>query len=175
MTTVMTPPPDRETFEQEVHRLLSDGDISNIARYLDRDQSAVSKSLNPYCTDRHNPVYEFVRLLWAMDCLHVDLAPAVLTIVHRERDKWLRSGDISDSPARLSGKCGHELAEAFEAEINGLPIDEQINEWTDVLNAVTAKLKSLRNVRQGKARVVDLTVRNLGKELVERHKKAVSR
>lgn len=168
----MTPPPDRETFEKEVHALFKNGDISNIARYLDRDQSLVSKALNPYCIDRHNTVYEFVRLLWAMDCLNDHLAAAVLAIVTRERDNWLRPDEaVNEHPAKLSGRCGHELTEAFEAEMQGLPIDEQISEWTDVLNAVTSKLKSLRKVRQGNHAVVDMTARNIGRDIVASHRR----
>lgn len=148
MTTYL-PLPDREMFEREIHDLFQNGDISHIARYMQRDQAQVSKMLNPYDETRHNPVYEFLRMLWAMDCKRDGLADAVLSIVTREREKWLvGSLDVVEAPAKLTGRIGKEFAQAVEVELSDAPIDEQIKEFTDARNALDDKLESLIHIRR---------------------------
>lgn len=151
-TTVMAthlPLSDREQFEREIHDLFTNGDLTHIARYMHRDQAAVSKAFNPYDETRHNPVFEFLRVLWAMDCHRDGLADAVLTIVTREREKWLADGiDIIHAPGKLTGNVGRQLAEAVEQEIAHADLDTQIKEWGDVRDSADEKISSLLSQRR---------------------------
>lgn len=82
-------PPDRETIEREIHALFTNGDLSDVARLLQKDQSLVSKQFNPYSEEKHSPISQFIFYLWAFDAIRDDLASAVLNIVLRERSVWL--------------------------------------------------------------------------------------
>lgn len=148
--TKIIPPPDRETFEKEVAHLFVNGDLSNIARLLHKDQSLVSKAFNPYTDEKHNPVYQFVVYIWAMDAIREGLAGEVLNLVLRERDKWQRVPKKDISPARLTGRIGKEFSEFLEAEIGGLSYDKQINEVTDVIAAAEEKKAALIALRNKK-------------------------
>ena len=79
------PPPDRETIEREVHSLFTNGDLSDIARLLHKDQSLVSKAFNPYSVEKHNRIYTFILYLWAFDAIRDGLAPEIINIVLRVR------------------------------------------------------------------------------------------
>ena len=142
--TNIIPPPDRETFEREIHDALENGDLSNIARILGKDQSLVSKQFNPYDTDRKNPVYEYLLYLWAADHTTNDLGSFIANLVERERGKWLpETSKAEPSPAALTGDIGSQFAEYVTAEISGMSIDRQIKELQDVEIAVRRKRDAL--------------------------------
>lgn len=144
----MLPLPDHEAFNKEIHELFVNGDLSHIARFLRKDQSAVSRAFNPFDDSRHSPVFELMSYLWAMDCHREGLGDAVLSIVTREREKWLIDGvEIIDSPAKLTADVGHELIEAIAAEIDGAPLDKQIQEWDDVEQKAREKKQSAMRQR----------------------------
>lgn len=141
--TDMTPPPERESFEREIHDLFRNGDISNIARYLHKDQGLVSKAFNPFCEDKNNPIYITLQYLWAMDCIRPELGDKVLCILTREREKWLGEEPARDTPAKLTAHAGTQFVEAVESELSGATWDEQIAEWTDVEVAAQKKKADL--------------------------------
>ena len=139
------PPPERESFEKEIAHLFVNGDLSDIARLLQKDQSLVSKAFNPYTDEKHNPVYQFVLHLWAFDAIRDGLAGEVLNIVLREREKW-----HTHPPCGITAeKVGHELIEAMATEIEGCDADTQAKEWDDVERAARERKNaaiSQRNV-----------------------------
>ena len=146
--TTQHPLPEREVFEREIHDLFENGDLSSIARYLHKDQGQVSKAYNPYDETRHNPVFEFLRHLWAMDCRRDALADVVLSIVNREREKWLTDGvEVIDAPAKLTGRCLRETGEAVECELAHADLDTQIHEFQEARDAYDAKIKALIAMR----------------------------
>lgn len=139
MTAKIIPAPDRESFEKEIAHLFVNGDLSDIARLLQKDQSLVSKSFNPYTVEKHNPVYQFVLHLWAFDAIRDDLAGEVLNIVLREREKWQSVTVKEGCASRLTGNLVKEVGEMIEAEIAGKEYDDQIDEIMDVINAAEKK------------------------------------
>lgn len=143
----LIPAPERETFEREIAHLFVNGDLSDIARLLHKDQSLVSKAFNPFSTEKHNPVYVFVQYLWAMDAIREDLAGEVLNIVLREREKWQHVPVREKSPAKLTGRLVKEVGELIECEIDGLSFEKQIDEVMDVINAAEAKKDNIIALR----------------------------
>ena len=133
------PPPDREATEREVHSLFTNGDLSNLARLLQKDQSLISKAYNPYSTEKNNPVYQFILNLWAMDVVSDSLAGEVLNIVLREREKWLPARASADCPARLTHNIVREFGEFIEAELCDKNFEIQVKEIIDVINAAEKK------------------------------------
>lgn len=151
MPTIMTPLPDRETFEREVHELFTNGDINTLARYLGTAQSTISKQFNPYTDEKHNPIYEFLRILWAMDALRDGLADTVLHIVIREREKWLGEGVVPPaSGPKLTANIAREFSEFLESELSGETFDEQIAECVDIVVAAEKKKAQLIAARNHK-------------------------
>lgn len=144
------PPPERESFEREIAHLFVNGDLSDIARLLHKDQSLVSKAFNPYTDEKHNPVYQFVLYIWAMDAIREGLACEVLNIVLREREKWQRITGPNECPARLTGNIVKEFGEFMEAELDGKPFEKQIDELMDVINAAIEKKSALIEKRNAK-------------------------
>ena len=149
MTLRIIPPPEREQLEREIHDLL-DGDMSEIARLLQIDQSTISRAFNPYNTERNNPIYQFILYLWAFDILRMGLGDEVLTIVCRERAKWLPTKKIATCPSRLTGNVGQQFVEAMESEMEGKSFDVQIKEWMDVEKAAGEKKQSIIDARNEK-------------------------
>lgn len=137
------PAPDREAFEKEIANLFVNGDLSDIARLLQKDQSLVSKAFNPFSTEKHNPVYQFVLHLWAFDAIRDGLAGEVLNIVLREREKWQRVPFQNRCPAKLTGNLVREVGEMVEKELAGKSYDEQIDEVMDVINAAQEKKRAI--------------------------------
>lgn len=146
----LIPPPEREAFEREIAHLFVNGNLSDIARLLQKDQSLVSKAFNPYSTEKHNPVYVFVQYLWAMDAIREDLAGEVLNIVLREREKWQQVPVQDKCPAKLTGRLVKEIGEMIEAEIEGLSFEKQIDEVMDVINAAEEKKDNIIALRNKK-------------------------
>jgi hypothetical protein len=146
MTMKVIPPPERETLEREIHDIV-DGDMSEIARLLQIDQSAISRAFNPYNNDRHNPIYQFILYLWAFDTLRMGLADEILNIVCREREKWLPTRKIAACPSRLTGNVGKQFMEAMEREMAGASHDELIKEWGDVERSAHEKVRSVIDQR----------------------------
>lgn len=142
MTNII-PPPEREEFEREIAFLFRNGDLSDIARLLQKDQSIVSKAFNPYCVEKHNPVYQFVLHIWAMDAIREGLACEVLSIVLREREKWQRIPLKDKCPARLTSTIVKEFGEFIEAEIGDKPYEVQIKEVMDVVRAAEEKKEAI--------------------------------
>lgn len=148
--TKIIPPPDRETIEREIHSLFKNGDLSDIARLLQKDQSLISKEFNPYSDEKHNVIFGAMVRLWAMDAIRPDLAPEIINIVLRERQKWLPARVPAECPARLTGNLMKEVGEMIEAEIAGLDFDKQIKEINDVIRVAKEKEASViaqRNVK----------------------------
>lgn len=144
------PAPERETFEKEIAHLFVNGDLSDIARLLQKDQSLISKAYNPYTDEKHNPVYQFVLHLWAMDAIREGLAGEVLNIVLREREKWQCVPVRPGNPAKLTGNLVRELGEMIEAEIEGKSYEKQVDEVMDVIRAAEEKkndIISKRNIK----------------------------
>lgn len=140
----LTPLPDRETFEREIHDLFRNGDLGTIARYLERGQSIVSKQFNPFTDEKHNIVFEFLKVLWAMDGTREGLADATLCAVIREREKWLGEMVIPiESDARLTKNILTEIGEFVEAELSGETWDEKIAECVDIEVAANKKKAAL--------------------------------
>ena len=135
----LIPPPERESFEREIANLFKNGDLSDLARLLQKDLSIVSRSFSPFTDDKHNPIYQFVLHLWAFDAIREGLAGEVLNIVLREREKWQRPVTTIRSAAKLTGSLVREVGEMIEAEIAGKNYDKQIDEIMDVINAAEEK------------------------------------
>lgn len=139
-TDMTLPPPDKQDIELEVSGLFHNGDIGNVARYVQRDKGLVSKLLSANCEDKNHVVYFFLLFLWAFDTVRRELGDAVIEIVLRERAKWLNeSPQVITSPARMTRQIGEELFEAVEAEMLDKSWDEQIKEWSDVERAAREK------------------------------------
>jgi hypothetical protein len=133
-TNPVLPPPEREAFEREIHGLVSiNGDMSAAARLLQKDQSAMSKAFNPYEDTRKNPVYELLLVLWAFDCIREGVSDEILSVMLREREKWLAGlpSKFADQAA-LTGNVGVQFSEFVEAKLKGKSFDEQIKEIVDV-------------------------------------------
>jgi len=146
---VLIPPPDRFGLEREVRQLLPPKSIKKIAQLTNRDKTLVSVSYNPNREDRHNPVYMFVLNVYALDQIRTDLGDAVLSLVNRERRKWLKTTDCPPvHPAVLTKSIGAEYIEAIEKEMSGSTLDVKIKEYTDLKNAVDKKLDALNAERQ---------------------------
>lgn len=137
--TNITPPPDRETIEREIHSLFKNGDLSDIARLLQKDQSLISKEFNPYSDEKHNVIFQAILRLWAMDAIRPDLAPEVLNIVLREREKWLPVNVRDANPTLLTCDIITQFNEFLEAELSGKGYEVQIKEIQDVINAAEKK------------------------------------
>lgn len=137
------PPPERENIEKEIHHLFTNGDLTDIARLLQKDLSLVSRAFSPFSDEKHNPVYQFMLHLWAFDAIRPDLAGEVLNIVLREREKWLPAHIKRECAAKLTGNISTEFGEFIEAELSGKSFDKQIHEIMDVINAAQAKKESI--------------------------------
>jgi MarR-like DNA-binding transcriptional regulator SgrR of sgrS sRNA len=137
------PPPDRETLEKEIHSLFTNGDLSDIARLLQKDQSLVSKMFNPYSDEKHNPIYTVILCLWAMDAIRTDLAPEMINIMLREREKWLPVDARKLDAAVLTGNIVTEFGEFIECELSGKNYDTQIKEIQDVIRAAEEKMRDI--------------------------------
>lgn len=148
----MQPPPERYTFEREIKTLIpNDGDISDIARYLGINYSTVEKALNPADEDRHNPFYQCVRYLWALDCLRPGLGDSVLQIIRREREKWQAYQiSISENGASLTANIGATFSAYVEAELSGKDADELLKQLSDVELAVQTKKQEILKQRNQK-------------------------
>lgn len=150
--TMLMPPPEREQFEKEIKQLVStDKDISNIARYTQRDQAIVSKMFNPNTDEKHNPIYQFVVFLWAFDCLREGLADEVLNIIVRERQKWKPElPRVYGNGAECTSEICKQFSEFLQVELEGKDYDVQIKEIFDVQRAVSLKIQQIidrRNAR----------------------------
>lgn len=143
MTQHLPLPPEKELIEREIADLFSNGDFTALARLLQREYSAITRAFSTTDETRHNPVFQFLIHLWGFDQLKDGLSDTVLNIILRERAKWQPVTKQAKSSSELSGKVGHELMEAFEAEIGGHDYNEQIAEWMDVENAARAKKESV--------------------------------
>jgi len=154
----MLPPPDKQQLELEVDGFFVNGDKKDVARYVGRDSSTVSRQLSPNCESNNHVVYWFIHCLWAFDMIRRDLGDKVINLVLREREKWLAdSPSMFDHPAELTGNVGTEYTEAIVAEIKNHDVDTQIREWTDVINAATEKRNALigdRAVSFGRGRIL---------------------
>lgn len=148
--TKVIPPPEREAIEREIHALFTNGDLSDIARLLHKDQSLVSKMFNPYSDEKHNPVFTLISFLWAMDAIRDDLAGEVLNIILREREKWLPVEAKYQDAGRLTHNIVQEFGEFIEAELDGKDWSVQVSEIMDVINAADAKKKDILAKRNGK-------------------------
>lgn len=145
---MLLPPPDKHTLEMEVDGFFRNGDKKDVARFVQKDSSTVSRQLSPNCEHNNHVVYWFVQCLWAFDMIRRELGDSVINLVIREREKWLVDEPIiTEHPAKLTGKVGEEFTEAIVAEISGHDADTQIGEWTDVINAATAKRNALIGLR----------------------------
>ena len=133
------PPPEREQFEREIAHLFVNGDLSDIARLLQKDLSLVSRAFSPFSDEKHNPIYQFVLHLWAFDAIREGLAGEVLNIVLREREKWMPARGLTIAPSRLTGDIVKEFGEFMEAELSGKSYDIQIDEIMDVIHAAEKK------------------------------------
>lgn len=144
----MLPPPDKQDLELEVDGFFRNGDKKDVARLVQRDSSTVSRQLSPNCDHNNHVVYWFLLCLWAFDNIRQDLGDAVINLVLRERAKWLNEAPSAiEHPAKLTSKVGQELVEAIEAEMSGHALDDQIQEWTDVVTAAAKKQQDLINKR----------------------------
>ena len=141
--TMIVPPPEREALEKEIASLFTTGDLSDVARLLQKDLSQVSRAFNPFETERHNPVYQLILHLWAFDALRDGLAGEVLNIVLREREKWLPASRSGQSPATLTGNIVEQFKEFMECELNGDDHNAQINEICDVIRAAEDKKRDI--------------------------------
>jgi hypothetical protein len=151
----MLPPPDRYDFEREIKsHLPNDGDISGIARLLGKDRGLVSKQFNPNDSDRINPIYLGMWYLWAIDCLRSGPGDAIAMMACREREKWL--GDIEVPilhPAHLTAEIGVQFSQFLEAELSGKDDDDQLQELTDIEEALRQKKDEiLSRFRRNQAR-----------------------
>lgn len=140
MTRILTdenmnilPPPDKQEIELEVAGHFHNGDIGNVARYVQRDKGIVSKQLSANCDDKNNVIYYFLLFLWAFDCIRRELGDNIIEIVLRERAKWLNeSPQIRQSPAKMTRAVGDELFEAIEADMADKAWNIRVKEWGDV-------------------------------------------
>jgi len=165
MSRKMTPPPEREVIEREVAELFRNGDLTDIARFLQKDFSSISREFNPAEDTRNNRVFQIIIGLWAFDNIREELGDDILAIIVREREKWLPSfSKLQISPARLTGRVGKEFCEAVEAEIAALPFEKQIAEWSDVERAAREKKQAVIDERNAKYFGVD--VRSIAKDAV---------
>ncbi len=138
----MLPPPDKQEIELEVASHFRNGDIGNIARYVQRDKGIVSKQLSANCEDKNNVIYYFLLFLWAFDCIRRDLGDSILAIITRERAKWLDDAPaIVESHAALTADVGIQFSEFIEAKIAGKSWDAQIKECVDI-EVAAGKLKA---------------------------------
>lgn len=152
----LLPPPEKHKLEVEISELLRPGDIDKTARYVQRDASLVSRLLSPNGDHNNHIIYFFILFLWAFDSIRRGLGDAIITIVLREREKWLAEDIvIEEHPATLTRKVGDELLEAIECEMKDEHIDDQIREWGDVRNRVQVKINTLNAKR-----AVDMYRRN---------------
>jgi hypothetical protein len=138
------PPPDRYAFEREVKSFLPRKALERVSELTRKDQAAVSAAFNPNREDRHNPVYMILVYLWAFDQVADGIADRMLSLVVRERRKWLSAkcrGDVCHPT--LTKSIGVEYVEAIEMEMNGASLDVKIKEFTDLRDAVDKKLDSL--------------------------------
>jgi hypothetical protein len=141
-------PPDKHEIEIEVSGMFRNGDIKNVARYVQRDSGLVSKLLSANCEDKNNVVYFFLLFLWAFDSVRRELGDTAINIVLREREKWLvRDVKHRDAPSKLTGAVGKEYVEAIESELSGKSYDEQIKQWMDVEYAARAKKRDIIDAR----------------------------
>ena len=159
LTMPILPPPEKNKLEVEISELFHNGDLEKTARYVQRDASLVSRLLSPNCDDKNHVVYFFILFLWAFDCIRRELGDAVISIVIREREKWLAEDIvITEHPATLTRNIGSELLEAIEYEMKDATIDQQIDEFNDVKVCLNSKLNDLyarRSVEQYRRRNPD--------------------
>lgn len=171
--TLLIPPPERETFEKELHKLISRNvDLSATAALLQKDQSAVSKTFNPFDPTRLNPFYEGTAYRWAFDNLTPGLADEIRSIEDRERSIWLPMHPVAACDADLTANVGIQFSEFIAAKIKGKSYDEQIKECVDI-EVAAGKLKA-DLIRQRNEKVfgipapVSFEVREIGRKAVSR-------
>ncbi len=167
------PPPAKLDIELEIDGFFHNGDKGQVARLVQRDLSVVSRMLSPNNDHNNHVVFTFLMFLWAFDSVRQDLGAEVINVVLRERQKWLGDTVPVEHPAKLTANVGHQCVEATEAEMLGLSIDEQIKEWTDVVNAATVKRNALIGIRSSafRGQSVSTDTRDAVKAKMNGHKR----
>lgn len=141
---MLKPPPDREEFEKEIKRLVSnDGDIRDLAGYISMDQTHVSRWFNPQCPERVNPLYLTTKILWGFDCMRPDLADNATAVINRRRMLWLPAPIVAVDPADTTSNLLTQFRELMESEMKDLPDDQQLVEAQDVVRAAQTKVDEI--------------------------------
>ncbi len=140
---MLQPLPDREEFEREIRGLLSDGDITDSARYLQMGRTSLSKMLNPDVPERLNPFWMTLGLLWTFDAKGNGLAPQIECIMKRRRMLWLPKSVVESNAAHSTSRIGKELMDLIEKEMNGCTQGELLKEAVEIETAVKDKIKEI--------------------------------
>lgn len=133
----MLPPPEKHDFENRCDEFFVNGDKKNVARYVQKDASTVSRQLTPNQDPYNHVIYYFVLFLWAFDCIRRSLGDSVINIVLNERAKWLGDEAMVESDAELTERIGCEFAEFVKYRMEGKDYDAQIREANDIVVAAT--------------------------------------
>lgn len=142
MTKNMTilPPPDKSAIEIEVSDQFKSSDIDQIARFVQRDSSLVSRLLSPNCDHKNHVVYFFLLFLWAFDCVRRELGDYIVALILRERAKWLADAPkIYISRTDATKEIGDEFLDFWQCEANGKSADELLKELDDIAQKVQVK------------------------------------
>lgn len=143
---MLLPPPAQSDFEKELKNTIPEREQGTFARYLKKGGTYVSQMLSPDHPRQSIP-FRFIEWLWACDALSREVGDKTLSLVLRERGNWLTS-DLRPMLAldskHLTKSIGTEYCEALDKELNGATVDEQIKEYSDVIEAAELKIDALR-------------------------------
>jgi hypothetical protein len=163
MHNKLTLPPEREAIEREVSELFHNGDFTDIARLIHVQHSTVSRSFSTTDETRLNPVFQIIIYLWAFDQIRDGLADTVLSIIERERAKWMPQMAVANCPVRLTTDIGKEFNEFLEKKLEGASWNVQIKECMDIEDAAKKKrawLIEQRNLDHFNGKPVSYSTRN---------------
>lgn len=157
------PPPDREEFERELKSMLDDGDLSDLARLLQKDKSLVAKQFNPWAEDRHNPFYQVVLYLWAMDAISDTHGDFALQMILRERAIWQPVAEVDPAQPQLECSIIAEGADVqrWLAQFDiDTATDRDLNTFDDECGQAIEALVDARTKARARRRVVQMNKRN---------------
>lgn len=146
----LKPPPEQEAFEREIRLLFDDGDITNLARFLRKDRSTVSKSLNPDVPERKSTFFCTIENLWALDAMGKGQADRVQSVMTRHRSLWLPAPMVRTDPAKTTSKIGREVMDLVEKELTGCSDEDLLKEVLDIKDAVNEKIDEVLAKREGR-------------------------
>lgn len=145
--TMIKPPPDQYSFDREISGIISNGDITDLAGYLRKDRSTVSRTLSPDRPDCKSPFFGTIEYLWGLDAMGKGQAGQVVSIITRRRMLWLPAPYIKADAGKSTSKIGKELMDLMEKELDGASEDDLLKEAIDIKEACDAKIAEILSRR----------------------------